>query len=90
MAAPWLAACIHSAIVFHSGIRFYNAELWRLADARTLTDILAWVGIFGAPGAITFLILLPFRKSKRLQWVFWICSVLFWLEILIQMEIAFH
>jgi len=90
LAAPWIAALVHSACVFSSGIRFYNAELWRLLDARTFSDVFAWIGGFSMPGLITFLILLPFRKDRMLSWILWTCCALLWLGVLFEMEVAFH
>ena len=90
LVAPWTAAVIHSGCVFSSGIRFYNAELWRLLDAHTFGDILVWIGAFGIPGLITFFILLPFRKDKLLSWILWSCCVVIWLGLFFKMEIAIH
>jgi hypothetical protein len=88
LVSPWAAAIIHSTYVFSTGIRFYNAELWRLADHHAVLDVLVWLGWFGIPSIITFLILLPFRNYRQLQWILWGCSVLIWLGLFFQMETA--
>jgi hypothetical protein len=78
LAAPLIAALIHSAFVFYSGIRFYKAEIWRLSEHTDFWSILAWVGGLSVPGLITFLILLPFRKDTLLHWILWICCIILW------------
>jgi hypothetical protein len=97
LAAPWIAACIHSACVFHSGIRFYNAEIGgsyfhgyvSSFEQPSFWKALTWIGACGTPGLITFLILLPFRKHTLLRWTLWICCIILWTGVLFQMEVAF-
>jgi hypothetical protein len=90
LAAPCIAAFIHSACVFYSGIRFYNAELWRLSDQPGFWNVLARIGSYGGPGCVTFFILLPFRKHRLVSWIIWACCVILWLGVFFEMEIAIH
>jgi hypothetical protein len=90
LAAPWIAAGIHSVCVFRSGIRFYNAEIWRLYEQPDFLGVLVWIGGFSVPGLVTFLILLPFRKLMLLRWIIWTCCILLWVGAFFKMEIAFN
>ena len=90
LSAPVISALIHSACVFQSGIRFYNAELWRLSEHLSLLDVISWIGGFGFPGLITFLVILPFRKSALNSWMVWVGFVAFWTFLLFKMEIAYN
>ena len=88
LVAPLIAAFVHSAWVFHSGNRFYNAEIWRLSQQPDLWSIFTWIGGFGPLGAITFLVLLPFRKRMLLRWVLWICCIILCTDLLFKAEVA--
>jgi len=90
LSAPVISALIHSACVFQSGIRFYNAELWRLSEHLSLLDVISWIGGFGFPGLITFLVILPFRKSAVNSWMIWIGFVALWTFLLFKMEYAIN
>jgi hypothetical protein len=86
LAAPLIAALIHSSCVFQSGIRFYNAEIGGL-DVRS---ILTLVGGCGIPAIPTFFGLLPFRQRAMLRWLVWIAFIFLWTWLLFKMEIAKH
>jgi hypothetical protein len=90
LSAPVISALIHSTCVFQSGIRFYNAELWGLSEHLCLLDIISWIGSFGLPALITFLVILPFRKSALNSWMVWIGFVALWTLILFKMEYAIN
>jgi hypothetical protein len=90
IAAPVISAFIHSACVFHSGIRFYNAELWRLSEHPSLLDIITWIGGFSVLAIVTFLALLPFRRRALYCWIVWAFFIVLWTWFLFKMEIAYH
>jgi len=96
IAAPWVAAYIHSALVFQQGSRLYNAELggiyfhgnvppqpsaWTIAYWAALCLFLAWP---------TFLVLIPFHKRVIYRWLAWICSVGVWLWACFSTEVAYR
>jgi hypothetical protein len=85
IAAPGIAAFIHSVWVFHTGIRFYNAQIWGLDG---FWSIFTWFGACGAPAIPTFLLLLPFRKRVLYRWAVWVACIILWTWLLFKMEFA--
>ena len=79
--APFLADCLHSFVIFQSGIRFYNAELERIA----WPEFWIFVGLRGVFSffMIWFLVWARFRDF----WV-WCCLVGLWFVVDSQLEIA--
>jgi hypothetical protein len=92
MAAPWIAAYIHSACVFHRGTRLYNAEIGGafLRSGTSLGTILVWITLCAVPAMPTFLLLLAFRKRIVYRWFAWACCVALWTWVCFKMEIAYH
>jgi hypothetical protein len=86
LTAPWIAAYIHSALVVggYSGHTFRDAEIWSVSP--DLWSILSWIGACGAPGAITFLVLLPFRKRALFRWLVWLGFIALWTFMFIAHE----
>ena len=79
--APLLADSLHSFFVVHGGIRFYNAELGRMA----------WLGfwIFVAlRGIISFFVIWFFVWARFRDFWVWLCLVGLWTLLDFQMEIA--
>ncbi len=80
LAAPWVAGYIHSVFVFQRGIRLYNAEVGGIyfgsmpQPQPSLWSVFLWIGGCGLPAAITFALLLPFRKRVVYRWLVWFCS----------------
>jgi len=94
LAAPVIAACIHSIWVFHSGFRLYNAEF----GGAHFHDNNGPTGLFGIIFSIgfcailaipTLLILLPFRRRTFYRWLVWSAFVVLWTWLFFKMEIAF-
>jgi hypothetical protein len=63
LAAPWIAACIHSVWVFHRGTGLYNAEVGGLYfhgrgpfPAATLWSLLPFIGACGVYAIPTLLV----------------------------------
>jgi hypothetical protein len=101
LAAPLIAACIHSLYVFWRGIRLYNAEIGGIyfngsmppypQPSLSLADsILALIGVCVIPAIPTFLVLLAFRKRALYCWLVWAGFIVLWTWLLFQMEIAFN
>jgi hypothetical protein len=98
LAAPWIAAYIHSAFVFHEGFRLYNAEIggiyfhgnYLMTRQLSLSSILTWVGGCGLPATLTFLALLPCRSSLVFRWIVWAGFIALWTFACFQLEIAYH
>jgi hypothetical protein len=101
LAAPLIAACIHSLCVFEHGIRLYNAEIGGIYFHGSMPPypqpslsfgeyILAVIGACGIPAIPTFLVLLPFRKRALYRWLIWTGFVVLWTWVLFQMEVAIH
>lgn len=81
--APLLADSLHSFYVVHSGIRFYNAELGKIA----------WPGywIFVAlRGAVGFFVVWFFVLARFRDFWVWCCLVGLWMLMDFQMEYAIH
>jgi hypothetical protein len=85
IAAPLIAALVHSTCVFQSGIRFYNAQIWGLDGFRS---ILAFIGGCGIPAIPTFLVLLRFRHQALARWLVWMAFIILWTWLLFKMEYA--
>jgi hypothetical protein len=98
LAAPWIAAYIHSACVFLYGFRFYNAEVGRIyfhgngavSEQPSFWIVFTWIGCFGIPAVPTFLALLPFRRRTSYRWIGWACFIILWTWLFFKMEIAYH
>ncbi len=95
IAAPWIAAYIHSACVFHRGIRLYNAEVggrfFRDGAAQSgLAAILMWIAACAVPAMPTLLVLLAFRKRAVYRWLAWFCCTALWTWVCFKTEIAYH
>jgi hypothetical protein len=94
LAAPWIAAYIHSACVFHRGIRLYNAEIggtfFRDSTQSGWGTILMWVGLCAIPAMPTLLLLLALRKRVALRWLAWFCCIALWTWMCFKMEVAYH
>ncbi|HEY3853967.1 MAG TPA: hypothetical protein VGO67_06210 [Verrucomicrobiae bacterium] len=99
IAAPWFAAFIHSVWVFHRGFRFYNAEFGgkyffgviyghgsEMPNFRD--DVIGWTLACVIPGAITFLILLPFRRLVWVHRILWVICIALWTLIFFKSEVA--
>jgi hypothetical protein len=81
--APLLADSLHSFFVVRGGIRFYNAELGRIA----------WSGfwIFVAlRGFITFLVIWFFARIRFSDFIVWCCCLGLWTLLDLCMEVAIH
>ena len=94
-AAPVIAGCIHSLHVILGGFRLYNAEIGgiyfhdtSLGGQSIAVSVLNFVGICAVPAALTFVVLLLFRKRPQLCRAVWIGIVLFWLWFCFRMEVA--
>src|SRR6266704_3158896 len=72
VAAPLLAALVHSECVFRRGIRLYQAEVLDLS-----ADPFLWA-FFAGPACFTFCVLLAFNRHPVLRWGAWICAVILW------------
>jgi hypothetical protein len=97
IAAPAIAACIHSLCVFHSGFRLYNAEIggvyfhdYGAAWQPGLLSILSFIGACGVPAIPTFLVLLPFRRRTLYRWIVWTLFIVLWMWMFFKMEFAYH
>src|SRR5690349_10857817 len=92
LAAPWIAAYIHSASVFRRGNRLYNAEVGGIYfhGDPSLGSFLLWILGLGVPAALTLLLLLPFRRRAVFRWSLWIGSILFWTWAFFKTEFAYH
>lgn len=95
IAAPVIAACIHSIWVFHRGFRLYNAEIGgayfhQNIGQTGLLGILFFIGFCGIPAIPTFLILLPFRRRTFYRWIVWSAFIFLWTWLFFKMEIAFN
>jgi hypothetical protein len=103
IAAPLIATYIHSAWVFHSDYRLYNAEIGGIffrgvsgsmppfqEPSIGLRDILTLISGCGIPAILTFLALLPFRRRTLYRWIIWTGFIALWTWLLFQMEIAIH
>lgn len=96
-AAPITAAFIHSAWVFHRGIRLYNAEIGGAyfhgagpVPPFNALSVLACVSGLAIPAIPTFLVLLSARKRASLRWIIWAGSVALWTFMFFKTEVAFH
>jgi hypothetical protein len=94
LAAPAIAACIHSICVFHRGIRLYNAEIggayFHGSNGQPgLLSILTFIGACGVPAIPTFLVLLPFRRRAFYRWLVWSAFIVLWTWLFFKSEIAF-
>ena len=98
VAAPWIAAHIHSELVFQRGIRLYNAEIggiyfqkgWPQPPQPNLATALLCASGFGVPAIMTFVALLPFRKRAGVRWLFWFCAIAIWVWVDFRLEFAIH
>jgi len=96
LAAPVIAACIHSLWVFHSGTGCYNAEIggtyfhgaYKPVDEPSLLGILAAIGACGVPAVPTFLVLLAFQKQRLYCRIIWVLFIVLWLLIFFNRENA--
>ena len=94
LAAPLIAAFIHSICVFERGIRLYNAEIGGIyfhntpPNLRLREYIFTIIGACCAPALLTFLALLPFRKRILHRWLIWSGFIVLWTWVLFEMEIA--
>jgi hypothetical protein len=98
LAAPWVAAYLHSAWVYHRGFRIYNAEIggeyffnygYGYGSLEpNLRDLIVWIGGCGIPGIITFLGLLWLRRRPLTCWIVWCFFVGLWTFLLFQAEVA--
>lgn len=96
LAAPMIAAFIHSYCVYERGFRLYNAEIggeyFHPNGTVVATGILAIVRLIGIsviPAIPTFLVLLPFRRQVLGRWIVWAGSIVIWTVVLFHSEIAF-
>jgi len=87
IAAPGIAAFIHSLWVFHTGIRFYNAQVWGLDG---FWSVVSWIGACGVPAIPTFLVLLPFRRRALYRWLVWVGFIILWTWFFFATEFAKH
>ncbi len=94
MAAPWIAAYIHSEYVFRRGIRLYNAEVggifFRGSTQSSAGTVLMWIALCAVPALPTLLLLLAFRKRGVYRWLAWICAIALWTWVCFKMEIAYR
>jgi hypothetical protein len=95
LAAPAIAACIHSICVFHRGFRLYNAEIGGAyfhgsSGQPGLQSILTFIVACGVPAIPTFLILLPFRRRAFYRWIVWSLFIVLWTWLFFKSEIAFQ
>jgi len=96
IAAPWIAAYVHSAYVFQHGFRLYNAELGgsyfhgSTPPDPGVSTILMWFVVCAVPAMPTCLVLLAFRKRAVYRWVVWVCCIALWTWVCFKMEIAYH
>jgi hypothetical protein len=103
LAAPLIAAWIHSYCVFERGFRLYNAEIGGIffrgvsgsmppyqQPSIGFEDILTLISGCGIPAIITFLVLLPFRRRALYRWLVWAGCILLWTWVLFQIEISIH
>lgn len=97
--APWIAAYIHSACVFHRGFRLYNAEVGGTYFHGSMPPypqpslgwvLLSWIGGCGVPAILTFLLLLPFRKRVVFRWLLWVWCIAIWTWVCFKVEYAIH
>lgn len=94
IAAPWVAAYVHSAWVFHKGFRLYNAELGgayfhgRPPPEPGIGTILLWFFWCAIPAMPTCLVLLPFRRRALYRWLVWCCCVAVWTVMCFLSEVA--
>lgn len=96
LSAPWIAAYVHSAVVFYHGFRPSNAEVggvfFRSDASLTLSiwDILIQVGAYGFPALLTFLVLLAIRRRAAYCWIVWLGFIAAWTYAFFKMEIPYH
>ena len=103
IAAPLIAAWIHSLCVFERGFELYNAEIGGIyfhgvsgsmppyqQPVAGWRDIVTMFSGCGVPAILTFLVLLPFRRRALYRWPVWAASIVLWIWLLFQMEITIH
>jgi hypothetical protein len=93
LAAPAIAACIHSICVFHRGWRFYNAEIGGAyflgsSDHPGLVSIFSFIAACAVPAIPTFLVLLPFRRRAFYRWIVWSAFIVLWTWLFFKSEFA--
>ena len=94
MAAPLVAAEIHSLWVFHQDFRLYNAEIGGSyflnmgGKVDWTRGVCLWVMGCGMPGFLMFCGLMPLRRSAWYRWLVWLGCVGLWTNVLFQMEFA--
>jgi hypothetical protein len=95
LAAPWIAAFVHSADVYRRGLRLYNAQIggfyfdsMGMARQPDASEVVRWILVCSIPAIPTFLVLLPFRKRPMYLRAAWICLVVFWTWVYFKSEIA--
>lgn len=98
LAAPWMAAYVHSALVFERGTRLYNAEVGGiychgnsgsgLSWKPTFLYILFWIWGRCIPAIPTFVFLLLGRRHVVYRWPIWVCCIWFWTWFAFKMEVA--
>lgn len=79
--APLLADSLHSLIVVHGGVRFYNAELGRIA----------WPGFWifvVLRGVASFFVIWLFAWARFRDFWVWCCLVGLWVLLDLKMEYA--
>jgi hypothetical protein len=98
LAAPWLAAYLHSAWVYQRGFRIYNAEVGGKYFLNQgygygsmepgIGGLIDWVEGCGILSLIIFLGILWLKHRTRSRWVVWGCFVALWTFLLFQNEVA--
>jgi hypothetical protein len=97
LAAPVIAAFIHSWCIYHGGYRLYNAEIGgaffhgrEAVDNPGVGMIIAMIGACGVPAIPTFLVLLAFRRWTFLRWLVWCGFIVLWTWLYFKMEFAYY
>jgi len=97
LAAPAIAALIHSWCVYHSGHRLYNAEIGGIyfhgpepIDKSVVRIIIINICACGVPAILTFLGLLAVRQNAFYRWCVWSGFIFLWTWLCFKAEIAFQ
>src|SRR5258708_1962211 len=82
VAAPLVAAMIHSECVFHRGTQLYNAKIggayfFHVENPGGET-VYSLIRICVVSGILTFFALLPFRGNTLLRWLVWTTCIAIW------------
>lgn len=97
-AAPMVAICVHSAWVFYTGFRVYNAEIGGAyflpgsgGRGPPMSSIAHHLVVLCLVLALpTFLVLLPFRRLALERWMLWAYFIFFWLCMAFHAEVAYR